>query len=271
MKYLFNKWSNLIEKFRHKYIFLFFDYDGTLTPIVDNPDKAVISQEAKDLLNELSKNPWCKIAVISGRSLKDIKSKIGLKNIIYSGNHGLEIEGPRIKFESPIPSKYRTILDRIKENLNDRLRSIKGAFIEDKGLSLSLHYRLVNKKSMPLVKTIFHEAIIFGLIKDKIKIKSGKKVLEVRPPVNWDKGKVILWLLSRQKFSLGDKAIVPVYIGDDVTDEDAFHSFRNKGITIFVGKPTISRAKYYLNNTGEVIEFIRQVLDIINKNKGDLD
>jgi len=259
MDYLLDNWEELKKRLKDKYIFVFLDYDGTLTPIVNTPQKAIISASVRLLLRKLSDNSRLKLAFISGRTLEDIKNKIRLKNVIYSGNHGLEIEGPKIKFEPLGLPKYRTILERIKNDLQEKMSSIRGAFLEDKGLSLSLHYRLVDKKQIPHVKTIFHETVILYLVRNKIKIKSGKMVLEVRPPTEWDKGKVVLWLLARQQFALGDKGVFPVYIGDDVTDEDAFKVLKRRGLTVFVGKPGNSKAEYYLKNTKEVARFLRLI------------
>ena len=262
MNYLFSNWREFKEKLQGKYTFLFLDYDGTLTPIVDKPEQAMISKDTRRILEALSKSPRAKIAVISGRALKDIKQKIGLKNIIYVGNHGAEIEGPKIKFKSPISPRCRAILEHIKSDLTKNLASIKGTILEDKGLSLSLHYRIVDKKQIPQVKTILHEATIVYIVRNKIKIKSGKMVFEIRLPLEWNKGKVVLWLLARQKFILTDKTLIPIYIGDDTTDEDAFKVLRDKGITIFVGKHKKSYAKYYVKNTQEVSKFLKHILEI---------
>lgn len=252
---------------------LFLDYDGTLTPIVETPNQAIIPSETKDLLEQLSRKPKCKLAIISGRALKDIKNIVGIKNIIYAGNHGLEIEGPKIKFAIPVSPDYRAILKKIKKSLNIKISSISGAFIEDKGLSLSLHYRLTDKKDIPLLKGIFSKVVspYLGRNKsqepqpnlvswDNIRIKSGKMVLEIGPAVKWDKGKVVLWLSAKQKAVLNRKSIIPIYIGDDRTDEDAFKAIKNKGLSIFVGKPKHSQSNYYLKNTREVVEFLKQIL-----------
>lgn len=260
MRYLFDYWDNLKKNLSHKHIIMFLDYDGTLTPIVKRPKEALISKDTRNLLDRLSKSPRCRLAIISGRALRDIKNKIRLNNIIYSGNHGLEIEGPKIRFKSPVSLEYKTTLKRIKNYLSKRLISIKGVFLEDKGLSLSLHYRLVDKKQIPLVKNIFHEATTIYLIRNKIKIKPGKMVLQIMPAIEWDKGKVVLWLLNRQRFILKGNNIFPVYIGDDVTDEDAFGVLKNKGLTVFVGRPKASQAKYYLKNSKEVMGFLRRTL-----------
>ena len=267
MKYLFDCWDEIKKKLDDNYAMLFLDYDGTLAPIAESPDRAVMSEEIKGVLVELSKAPKCKIVIVSGRALKDIKNIAGLSGIIYAGNHGLEAEGAGFKFESPVSWKYRTILLTVKNNLNKRLASVAGALVEDKGLSLAVHYRAADKKFMPLVKSIFREATAKYLAKKEIKIKLGKMVLEVRPPVEWDKGKVILWLLARWQSGPGAGNNLPFYIGDDVTDEDAFKALKNTGVTVFVGKPKISSARYYLNDTAEVKEFLKHLLEFRKAHK----
>lgn len=262
MRYLFDWADELNARLKGKYIFIFLDYDGTLAPIAKTPDQAVVPEESRELLERFSNRERCKVAVISGRALSDIKSKLGLKNIIYSGNHGLEIEGPKIRFVTPVPPGYQKLIQGIKSDLNKKIAPIKGAFVEDKGLSLAVHYRQVKKKDVSLLKTIFHETIILHLVSDKIKIRSGKKVLEVRPSVEWDKGKVVLWLLARQQFSMAGESVMPVYIGDDLTDEDAFSALEHIGITVFVGKLKHSQAQYFVKNTKEVGKFLNIILGL---------
>lgn len=277
MKYLFDYWQSLKKGLNNKCILWFLDYDGTLTPIVDRPERVVLSFETKGLLKRLAREPRYRLAIISGRALKDIKKRVGIDKIIYVGNHGLEIEGPKIKFsrppfdirrdpaiagESPVSLRYKRILQHIKEDLNAKLSAIKGVFIEDKGLSLSVHYRLAERNQIPQVKTILQEATILYTVRDKIRIKPGKKVFEIRPNADWDKGKVVLWLLARWKFSLRGKDIMPIYIGDDRTDEDAFRVLKNKGLTIFVGSPKSSCAQYYLRDTEEVTKFLKLILEL---------
>jgi len=259
MEYLFSHCNKLKDKLRAKFVLLFLDYDGTLTPIVETPDKAVISKERKDLLDRLSTTHHCRVAIISGRALSDIKALVGLKDIIYVGNHGLEIEGPKIKFESQVSPRLKSIIRHIYIDAVSKLSKIKGVLIEDKGLTISVHYRLIDKKDIQEFLNIFAEITDPYIGRDKIKINSGKKVYEIKPPVQWDKGKVVLWLLGRQQFLLGENKIFPVYIGDDVTDEDAFKVLKKKGLTIFVGEQTSSEAQYYLKTTEEVTEFLRLI------------
>lgn len=266
MIYFFAKWNELKDKLKNMLLFIFLDFDGTLAPIADTPAKAAMPEGTRNILKSLSKKSSCKIAIISGRALEDIKRKFtGLKGIIYSGNHGLEIDGPKITFSPLVSRRYKMAIKVIKETLQRKLHLVKGVILEDKVISLGLHYRLVDDKQVSLVKTIFHETVIRYLAGSRIRIREGKKVLEVRPPLEWDKGKVVLWLLSRQEFAKHGKEVLPVYIGDDLTDEDAFKALKRRGITIFVGNPDKpSNAKYYLKDTFEVTRLLENILEILN-------
>ncbi|MBU1006199.1 MAG: trehalose-phosphatase [Candidatus Omnitrophica bacterium] len=261
MRYILNDLEKIKKNLAGKYLFLFLDCDGTLAHIVDTPDKAVISPETKRLLNSLAENKNYKVAIISGRALADIKEKVGLKNIIYSGNHGFQIEGPKVKHEMAVPLNYKNVLRRIKIQLEDKLSGIKGVFVEDKKLSLALHFRLADKRQIPFIKTVFHESVILYLVRNKIKISPGKKILEIMPPVHWNKGKIVLWLLARQEALSKNGKIVPIYIGDDLTDEDAFKVLKNRGLTIFVGSTNSSHAKYYVKDVKGVYVFLKWILN----------
>lgn len=262
MKYLFSGWARVEKTLRDKFLYLFLDYDGTLAPIAQMPGKAIIPKKTKDILRQLSKMPDCKIAIVSGRALKDISKRVGLKNIVYVGNHGFEIKGPKIKFKSPLPYTYRKTLEKIKDKLEENLSSVRGIFIEDKGFSLSVHYRMADEKGISRIKTEFYAALVAYKVREDIRIRTGKKVLEIRPPIAWDKGKVVLWLLAQHKFAMRSKKrkVFPVYIGDDETDEDAFESLKDKGMTILVGKSNKTKARFYLKDTGEVMRFLKAVL-----------
>ncbi|MFC1674829.1 trehalose-phosphatase [Candidatus Omnitrophota bacterium] len=259
MKHLFEEWNKLEKKLEGKNIFLFLDYDGTLTPIVEHPDRALIPLEARELIRRLSKTPKCRLAIISGRSLKDLKRMVGIEKIIYAGNHGLEIEGPKIRFESPISAGARGAMKQVKSDLEKKLSKVNGVLVEDKGLTLSVHYRQADEDDIPLIKNIFTSNTQPYVTRRKIRITSGKKVFEVRPAAKWDKGKVVLWLLAREQFASVAQNLVPIYIGDDKTDEDAFKVIKDNGLTIFVGKLRKSSAKYYLKSTAEVINFLKRI------------
>ncbi|MBN2831251.1 MAG: trehalose-phosphatase [Candidatus Omnitrophica bacterium] len=260
MEYLFSQWDKLKYSLNSRYLFLFLDYDGTLSPIASAPHKAVISKVEKNLLKRISQKPDCKVAIISGRSLADIKKRVGIKGIIYSGNHGLEVESPKIKHKPQVSEAHRKLLRKIKNELEFKLKKVHGAIIEDKGLSLAVHFREAGKQDANLIKTAFREVTILPSVAKKIKIRAGKKVLEAGLPVEWGKGTIVLWLLSRQKFATDGKEVAAIYIGDDVTDEDAFEALRKDGITVFVGEKKPSYAKYFLKDSKEVYKFLNLIL-----------
>ena len=171
-----------MEQLSGKFIFLFLDYDGTLAPIADKPEQAILSLETRELLKKLRDSARCKIAIISGRKLDDIRNRVGIEGIIYAGNHGLEIEGPKIKFKSLVSPGYLKLLQRIKAELERGISPFDGAFIEDKGLILSLHYRQADKKDIQSLKLTFDETVSVYSAKDKIRVKTGKMVFEIQPP-----------------------------------------------------------------------------------------
>jgi trehalose-phosphatase len=259
MRYLFKDSNKIFKEAKGKYLSLFLDCDGTLAPIVDTPDKAVIPRRTKDLIIALSRKNNCSVAVISGRSLADIKKKCGIRGIIYSGNHGFQISGPKLRFTRSLAASYKKILRGIKSILKQRLSGIKGVLIEDKGVCLALHFRLASRDSLPFINSVFRQATAFFTAENKIIVKAGKKVMEVAPADGWGKGKIVLWIMAKQRSALKEKKIMPVYIGDDLTDEDAFKALKGRGVTIFVGKPGSSGADYYLRGTREVAKFLRLI------------
>jgi trehalose-phosphatase len=269
--HLFSDWNRIKKSVSQAFLYLFLDYDGTLAPIVDRPYMATMPWRTRKIISELSAMKSCKVAVISGRLLSDVIKRVGIRGIVYAGNHGLEIKGPKIAFRSPLSAGYRVILTKIRSELRKKLKGIKGARIEDKGLSLSFHFRLVSEDDMPLAKALFYETIIVHEVRGRIKVRPGKKIFEIRPAVDWDKGDVVLWLLARQTFAMSEtsRKPFPVYIGDDVTDEDAFEALKNKGMTVRVGRYNKTTARYYLRNPGEVTEFLGRLAGVLRESKGE--
>jgi trehalose-phosphatase len=209
------------------------DFDGTLTRIAATPDKCFLPEAVKKSLRKIAGNAAVQLAFISGRRLKDLKTRVGIKKVIYSGNHGLEVEGPGIAFKPFIVPGYQRIVTGIKRELARKAATIPGVWVEDKGLTISLHYRLAAKPDVPAVKKMFRETVGPYLSVNALKVKSGKMVVEVMPPVEWDKGKVVRWLWSQRFSAAQRKAGVPLYVGDDITDEDAFRAIAANGVTVF--------------------------------------
>ena len=256
-EYVFDKLDVIKNHLRGKHILLFLDFDGTLTPIMDTPKKAVLSCRAKDLLRKLAVLFGASLVVISGRSLKDIKSRIGIKKIVYVGNHGLEIEGPGLRAVFPVSKPVREMMRKIRAGLTRRLRDIRGVLVEDKGLTLSIHYRLVKMRDVHRVRDRVKEQTENYVVRKKLQLAAGKKVIEIKPYDSRDKGKFVTEYLRKRKRLFPKEKIQPVYIGDDTTDEDAFNALRKNGLGIVVtSKKKKSFARYYVKDVNEVNRFL---------------
>jgi trehalose-phosphatase len=263
MQYLFNSWSSLKQRLLSvKYILLCLDFDGTITPIRPTPRQANLHHDQRQLLRKISHTKSFIVGIISGRALKDIKKKIGVKGLVFVGNHGLEIAYRKQNFIYPAAKRFISVIATVARQLTKKLTSIPQVVLEKKRLSLSLHYRLVKKEKMARLKELFSQIIKPYVAAHKIKLTSGKKVWELRPPINWNKGKAIQWLVQRLRL----KSVFCIYVGDDETDEDAFQVVnRMHGISIVVGKKRNSCARYYLRSTTDVQRFLGEISKMRNE------
>ncbi|MCK9275162.1 MAG: trehalose-phosphatase [Syntrophales bacterium] len=237
---------------------LFLDYDGTLTPIVDTPGQAVLSKAMKERVVKLA--ALCKVAVISGRDLEDVRDLVGIDTIFYAGSHGFDIAGPAgRKREFQQGREFLPVLDEAEGMLKENLSDIAGALVERKKFSIAVHYRKVKDEQVERVTKIVDEVLERF---PQLRNSRGKKVYDLQPRINWHKGKALLWVLDA--LDLDRPGVLPFYIGDDVTDEDAFRALRDRGIGIAVmerAKPT--DALYILRDTGEVGEFLEALGTLI--------
>ena len=264
MEHLFSAWNEVSQRLAaSSRVALFSDYDGTLAPIVETPELARMPEGTKELLEALARQRGCTVGIISGRALSDLSERVGIKRIIYAGNHGLEIEGPGIRFIDPIAEELRPVLHLMHRALTRAMGTIKGAFVENKGLTLSVHYRQASEQEEGHVKSIFDNTVAIARSLGKVRVTKGKKVLEVRPPVNWDKGKAIVYLMDAYARQNGKGNILPVFLGDDVTDEDGFKVLKERnGISIHVGAgDACSGARYFVKSPDEVRTFLGRVLE----------
>ncbi|MDP1991295.1 MAG: trehalose-phosphatase [Syntrophales bacterium] len=260
-KHLLEFWDELKGDLAERFIYLFLDYDGTLSPIVRDPDKAVLSLRMRGRLKALSKDGRCRIAVISGRALEDIRRRVGIAGITYGGNHGLEVEGPDGNLRYPIPEKARRALNAVRQTVERELSTIPGAFLEEKGMTLTVHLRKVRHGERPIVAHAVSEATWLHRERGEVEVRPGKEAFEIRPFVEWDKGKTVQWLLEKSSVAGGEPPW-PLYVGDDWTDEDAFREIRERGVTVYVGTPRQTKARYYLRNVGEVAAFLGRLARI---------
>src|SRR5450830_1082449 len=242
------------EQVKGNQVVVFLDYDGTLTPIVSRPEDAVLSDEMHKILEELKTQ--CPVAVISGRGLADVRERVGIADLYYAGSHGFEISGPGgLEKELEQAARFLPVLDKAEREVGDRLAGIEGAQVEHKKFSIATHYRNVKEDQVASVKRI-EEEVASGF--PELRRSEGKKVEELQPDIDWDKGRAIEWFMKT--LNLSRPNFVPFYIGDDITDEDAFEALKTTGITIVVGKGSRStRAQYCLKDTDEVGEFLAEL------------
>ncbi len=262
MEHLFKVWPDFSADCRAaSHILLLSDYDGTLAPIAPRPQDAVLSPGMKDRLTAMAQKPAFSVGVISGRAISEIRAMVGIEGVFYAGNHGLEIEGPGISYVTPEAGKVLAIMKELAGQIIEELAGIDGVIIQDKGLSISVHYRLVASGEERVVTDIVHRLTTVLCNEGKIRVFAGKKVWEIRPPVDWDKGKAVEAIAREIKKIRKLKRLLTIFLGDDITDEDAFKVVqRPEGWSIYVGlETTSSAAGYYLSSTDEVETFLNRL------------
>ena len=252
MPHLLNVWPAVSRRIRGAGAALvLFDFDGTLAPIAARPELAGLAPETKRLLASLSRREKYVAGVISGRSMDDVAARAGVPGMIYAGNHGLEMSGPGVSFVHPQAARAGKPLAHALRELEGAMRGLPGVIIEDKGLTLSVHYRLAPEDLTGEIRRRFREALSPFLASGRLKTTRGKMALEVRPNLEWGKGKAIGEL--QRTFP---EASLTLFFGDDVTDEDGFAAAQaGGGIAVFVGgarQPT--RALHRLDSPAEVTE-----------------
>ncbi len=234
-----------------KQIVVFLDYDGTLCPIVETPEEAIMSEAMRHVVALLSR--LCPVGIISGRDVADVRDKVRIETVIYAGSHGFDIDGPAgLQVENTIGEEFLPALDKAKKELSRKLDDIDGVLVERKKYAIAVHYRRVASDMIDQVEKAVDEVLAgtSGLRKTH-----GKKIFELRPETDWHKGKALFFLLDN--LELSGKEVLPFYIGDDVTDEDAFAALQQRGIGIVVRDRIYeSAAGYSLDSPNEVHEFL---------------
>ena len=231
-------------------LLLLTDYDGTLTPLVADPEEAWLPREVRDDLRLLAQSPLVCLGILSGRSLGDLRARVGIRGPIYAGCHGLELEGPGFSFRHPEAEGQRESIRVLACSLNGRLSRFKGARVEPKGLSVAVHYRNVAPDSVEWLLLELEQALCEQ--RGVFKALPGKKAVEILPRVQWSKGECALWILDRLTPALR-WPLRALYVGDDRTDELAFEALAGKAITARVGPGrALSAAAYRLRDVAAV-------------------
>lgn len=234
-------------------LFLFLDFDGTLAPIVPTPALAAMPCGLANILHSLCARPDVVVAVISGRALEDLETKVGLP-VIYAGNHGLEIRGKGLRYTAPLDASVEAQLLDCCELLRARLERFPGAWIEDKQRTASIHVRQLARSQVPALEDLVRTTIAGYR---QLHLRCGKEVFEIRPNIAWNKGCAARWILRQMEGSESEA----ICMGDDFTDEDMFCELHN-GITIRIGAESNSAAQYWMDCT-EVPRFLALLVDAV--------
>jgi trehalose-phosphatase len=239
-------------------ILLMLDFDGTLVPIQDDPFSVELDREGRRLLQELRDDGQIELAVISGRSLPDVKARIGLKDMVYAGCHGLEMEGPDWTLVQPKAQSLQPHLQRAAGELAELEASSDGnVLVEDKRYAVAVHFRRASPGQVKGVEKALAEQL--RKHKGKLKLSKGRKVYELKPNVGWDKGQAARLLMRMNE----KRSPFPVYVGDDLTDETAFQAIRDRGLGILVEsqeRSKVTAASYRMKSVRQVREFLKGLL-----------
>jgi len=210
------------------------------------------------------------VTFVSGRSLRDLKQMVRLGGVCYVGNHGLELRGHGLQYVNPDAHARRPLLTELARRSRVVLRRIPGAWVEHKGLTLSLHWRAVPPAAHRRFRKTIAQLLAPYLRRRMVRLSRGKRVIEIRPRTPWGKGHIVAWLYRRVRAVRHGAQSLLMYLGDDETDEGAFRVVnRLGGISIRVGKPARrTAARYWLTHPREVCAWLKQLAEVRGETQG---
>lgn len=243
--------ATIVREAAGRELAVFLDYDGTLTPIVERPEDAVLAADTRSVLRALAqRHP---VSIVSGRDLADVRARVAVDGLHYAGSHGFDIAGPRGNRVHEAALQAAPQLAAAAVEIERNTAQLAGVQVERKRFAVAVHFRRARAADAPAVEAAVDRVLArhAGLRKT-----GGKMIFELRPDVDWDKGRAVLWLIE----ALDLRDALPVYIGDDVTDEDAFRALAGRGLGIVVqDAPRASAAQYVLPDPAAVREFLRNL------------
>lgn len=247
----------LAERLRGRTPAVFLDYDGTLTPIVDDPAAATLPTSARKAVERLAR--LCPVAVVSGRDRADVQALVGIDGLVYAGSHGFDIAGPGWEHQHPDGAAAQPALAAAADQMERALGNVPGLKVERKRYAVAVHVRQVDPAAVPSVDETVERAVnsVKGLRRT-----AGKMVFELRPALDWDKGRALQFLLD--ELGLRSAEMLPMYIGDDDTDEDALVTIRDSGLGVIVGTEDRATAAHLrLDDPGETVVFLGLLADLL--------
>ena len=240
-----------------RHLLLLLDFDGTLAEFNPDPEAVELPETRRRLLLDLAARSDTTLGIVSGRRLADVQSRTRLpSDVWYSGFHGLEIEGPGVSFVHPDAEKAFAVLGQLKGELSAALSTLPGVFLEDKTLSVVAHYRDATPEDARKVPGIVEKHAGAHLESGVFRLMHGACMIELLPDIDWHKGSAVTWI--RERIASNDD-VATAYVGDDVTDQDAFRAVRGHGISVSASTRAAG-ADFQIDGPREVEELLRRMV-----------
>eukprot|EP00245_Coleochaete_scutata_P018252 TRINITY_DN9397_c0_g3_i1.p1 TRINITY_DN9397_c0_g3~~TRINITY_DN9397_c0_g3_i1.p1 ORF type:complete len:403 (+),score=78.37 TRINITY_DN9397_c0_g3_i1:121-1329(+) len=272
--------ESLVQLAEGKQVAVFLDYDGTLSPIVEDPERAFMSEPMREVVKEVA--ALCPTAIISGRGREKVYDFVKIANLYYAGSHGMDIMGPKKTRNGVRPngtllaaseeaeeedglvcfqpaSEYVNIMDEVYKKLKENTALVSGSSVENNKFCISVHFRRVQEASWEELASVV-ETVLQGY--PNLHMTQGRKVMEIRPSLDWHKGKAVAFLLQALGLESTEE-VLPLYIGDDRTDEDAFRVLKERGMGCGIIVTTTAKntlASYSLRDPDEVMTFLQRLV-----------
>ncbi|AWG98702.1 haloacid dehalogenase [Rhodococcus ruber Chol-4] len=244
---------------------VFLDFDGTLAHLADDPSAATLVDGAAEELARLAR--YCPVGVISGRDVADLQARVGVPGLWYAGSHGFELVGPDGTYHRhEAADRAVPDLGQLAVALRDSLAAVPGVLVEPKRFTVAVHHRHVAGDRMDEVLAAVRDAAGRD---GPLRVTHGRGVTELRPDVEWDKGRAVAWVLDHVR-GAGDP--MPVYIGDDLTGDEAFGALTSTGIGVVVRHPgegdRRSTAQFAVDGPDRVREILQRLADLLGSDPG---
>lgn len=232
------------------------EFDGVLAPIVERPSAARIAEEIRPILEKLVARSNPKVTILSGRSLTDLHERVGVEEIYYVGNHGTEVRGPGMTCSDGLASSCRSDLVDALAFLAKCAKRVPGVFIEDKGMTVSVHWRLVDAANVHSLREWME---LFVRTHPRLTIVAGEACWDLRARAAWSKADAVQQILLRCNLSPQDL----ILIGRESSDPESF-SRLSRGLTFSVGESDTAIARYTVSQESEVSKLLFCLLCAVN-------
>jgi trehalose-phosphatase len=231
-------------------------FDGILSPTVPRPGDATMPEDTQVLLAKFASTSRVTLAFLSGRSLGDIQARVGLPDAYYVGNHGMEVRGPGLASSDGLAVSCRSDLVDALAFLVRCTKKLPGVFVEDKGMTVNVHWRLAQPDDAAAVRELME---IFIRNHPRLRIFAGEACWELRARSSWNKGDALRQILMHLRLTPADT----IYLGEEFTDDDAF-AHLSEGLSFCVGGAAATAARYRLPDTTEARQLLFCILCAVN-------